>query len=150
MPVRPPPKLLLAAAGMAALATAVAGARAASASAAGRGPVIVSCAGTGKAKPAGIVLACADANWGVRHLRWRHWGSSSSRAGGVGYANTCVPSCVSGHLVHYRVRVVASRLRQTADGLRYTRLEVRSAHRPPAHLPRVATFRLTRFGPSLI
>lgn len=112
--------------------------------------VIVQCAGTRRARPRQIVLACADANWGVARLRWRSWGARRAVARGLAYANTCTPNCAAGRFVHYRVRVVARRLVRTALGRRYTLLRVRAFRRPPAHMPRVATFRLTRFGPTLV
>lgn len=113
-------------------------------------PVIILCGGQHRARPREVVLACADANWGVARLHWLRWGSARAIGHGVGFANTCVPDCASGHFVHFRVRVVARRLRRTPLGLRYTRLQVHAFRKPPAGLPRTALFRLTRFGPELV
>jgi hypothetical protein len=112
--------------------------------------VIVQCGGTGRARPRQIVLACADANWGVARLRWRGWGADRAVARGLAFANTCTPDCASGTFVHYRVRLVARRIVRAASGSRYTLLRMRASRRPPAHMPRVATFRVTRFGPVLV
>jgi hypothetical protein len=114
------------------------------------GPVIILCGGQHQVRPRQIVLACADANWGVAKLRWVRWGAARAIGHGVGFANTCVPNCASGHFVHFRVRVVARRLLQTPRGFRYTRLRVHAFRKPPDGLPRTAVFRLTRFGPDLI
>jgi hypothetical protein len=109
--------------------------------------VIAQCAGTRQARPGQIVLACGDANWGIARLHWRAWGRRRAVARGVAYANTCTPNCAMGHFVHYRVRVVVRRLVHTANGRRYTLLRMRAPRTPPAHMPRVAVFTLTRLGP---
>jgi hypothetical protein len=59
-------------------------------------------------RPASVVLACADANFGVRRLRWSDWGRPTARATGVAYANDCKPFCAAGHFHSYRVLLVAS------------------------------------------
>jgi hypothetical protein len=135
------------------LVLAVFGAGAATATASPRtpsSPVIILCGGQHEARPHQVVLACADANWGVAKLHWRRWGARRAIGHGVGFANTCVPNCASGQFVHFRVRVVARRLMRTPQGLRYTLLRVHAFRRPPADLPRTAIFRLTRFGPDLV
>jgi hypothetical protein len=94
-----------------------------------------------------MVLTCADANWGLQHLRWEKWGAGQAVATGLEYANTCKPSCASGHFVHFGAKVVAARLDAESGTSRYTQLRVFASRRPPAHLPQVATFRLTTTGP---
>ncbi len=130
--------------------TAAAAATASASPTAASRPVIILCGGQHRVRPREVVLACADANWGVAKLHWLRWGAGRAIGRGVGFANTCVPDCASGHFVHFRVRVVARRLVQTPLGLRYTRLRVHAFRKPPAGLPRTALFRLTRFGPDLI
>lgn len=115
----------------------------------GSSAVIILCGGRHQARPDEVVLSCADANWGVAKLHWRRWGARLAIGRGVGFANTCVPNCARGQFVHFRVRVVARRLRRTPVGLRYTRLRVHAFRRPPAGLPQTAIFRLTRYGPDL-
>jgi hypothetical protein len=109
--------------------------------------VIVQCDRTRPSRPDQIVLACGDANWGVAKLHWHTWGTRRAVAGGVAYANTCNPNCAMGHFVHYRVRVVVRRLVRATRGRRYMQLRMVAFRRPPAHMPRVAAFNLTRLGP---
>jgi hypothetical protein len=110
---------------------------------------ITLCGGTHRVRPREIVLACADANWGVGHLRWHRWGTSRAHARGIAFVNTCTPNCAAGTIVRYRVRVVARGLVRGRNGARYTRLRMVAFRRPPAHMPRSATFRVTRHGPAL-
>jgi hypothetical protein len=81
------------------------------------GPIqsLPDCAGKPTVKPAAVVLACADANFGVRRLRWTGWGESFAAATGVAYANDCKPYCAAGHMHDYQAVLVASG-RQTCPG----------------------------------
>jgi hypothetical protein len=77
--------------------------------AAAAGPTAVpDCLGKPKVRPTSIVLACADANFGIRKLHWIGWGERSAAATGVAYANDCTPTCAAGHFHTYRAVVVAS------------------------------------------
>jgi hypothetical protein len=67
-------------------------------------------------RPAEVVLACADANFGVRRLRWTGWGSSFAAATGVAYANDCTPNCAAGHMHTYRAVLVASGTQRCPNG----------------------------------
>lgn len=132
------------------LAAVTAGAPVAASAAPGRPPAIVRCGGARGVRPAQLVLACADANWGLSSLRWGRWGGARATARGTAYANTCDPSCVDGTFVHYRVRVLAQRLSARGGRACYTLLRVRAVAKPPAGFPRVAWFRLTGFGPLFV
>ena len=77
---------------------------------------IPDCAGKPVAKPAEIVLACGDANFGIRKLRWTNWGKPTARANGTAYANDCKPYCAAGHFHTYTATVVASG-RQVCHGV---------------------------------
>jgi hypothetical protein len=136
--------LLLVAVAAAAVTTATASAGT------GSSAVIILCGGQHRARPREVVLSCADANWGVAMLHWRRFGARRAIGHGVGFANTCVPDCASGHFVRFPVRVVARRLRWTPLGFRYTRLRVHAFQPPPDGLPQTAIFRLTRYGPDLV
>jgi hypothetical protein len=83
------------------------------------------CLGKPKVKPAEVVLACADANFGVRKLRWTGWGSSFAAATGTAYANDCTPNCAAGHFHSYQAVLVASGSQRCASGGRaYARVTV--------------------------
>jgi hypothetical protein len=89
------------------------------------------CLGKPHARPATVVLACADANFGVRKLHWAHWGRRAARATGVAYANDCKPYCAAGHFHTYPAVVVASG-RQVCHGVpSYARVRVSFPGRTP-------------------
>jgi hypothetical protein len=89
------------------------------------------CLGKPQARPAAVVLACGDANFGVRKLRWARWGHPSARATGVAYANDCKPYCAAGHFHTYPAVLVASG-RQVCHGVpAYSRVRVSFPDRTP-------------------
>ena len=55
------------------------------------------CAHTPQVRPASIVIACADANFYVDHLRWKTWGARVATATGMAHQNDCKPNCAAGH-----------------------------------------------------
>jgi hypothetical protein len=83
------------------------------------------CLGRPRTQPAAIVFACADANFGARHLRWTGWGRGFTAAVGTAYANDCDPTCVEGTFHTYRAIVVASGSQECPDGtLAYERVTI--------------------------
>ena len=62
-------------------------------------------------RPRSIVLACADANWYVKRLRWRSWGVQRAAGSGVFHFNDCVPNCSEGtfHARHGRIALTRRR-----------------------------------------
>jgi hypothetical protein len=67
-------------------------------------------------RPAQIVLACADANSALTHLRWSSFGGSTARAAGDYAYNDCTPTCVAGHVHSYPVTIVFSAPKRCPDG----------------------------------
>ena len=59
--------------------------------------VVFNCGGNGLIRPSRIILACADANYQLTHMRWPHWGGHVARGHGYVYANDCIPFCAGGH-----------------------------------------------------
>ena len=57
-------------------------------------------------RPATIVVACADANLALTHLRWVSFGAATAHASGSYHVNDCTPYCAAGHFHSYPVRVV--------------------------------------------
>ncbi|MFL5910336.1 MAG: hypothetical protein ACJ768_07205 [Gaiellaceae bacterium] len=82
--------------------------------------------------PATLVIACADANYSLRELTWRRWGTALSSATGTARANDCKPYCAAGHFHSYRVTVTADRLARCGSAHIYTRLTVLYAGARPA------------------
>jgi hypothetical protein len=54
------------------------------------------CSADGVVRPKKIIVACADGNFWVSGLRWRHWGSPAAVGLGKGHANNCKPNCAQG------------------------------------------------------
>jgi hypothetical protein len=78
-----------------------------------------------KTEPGSIVLACADANFGVRHLRWTGWGERITAAVGTAYANDCDPTCVAGKFHRYRALVLVGGSQECSGGiLAYERVTI--------------------------
>lgn len=55
------------------------------------------CAQQAQVRPASIVIACADGNFYVDHLRWTTWGPRSAVGKGIAQRNDCTPNCAAGH-----------------------------------------------------
>ncbi|HET7567626.1 MAG TPA: hypothetical protein VFJ91_06520 [Gaiellaceae bacterium] len=89
------------------------------------------CAGKPVAKPREVVLACADANFGIRKLRWSGWGRATARATGTAYANDCTPYCAAGHFHTYRAVLVASGRRVCHGVPSYARVRISFPGRTP-------------------
>lgn len=88
-------------------------------------------------RPASIVLACADANLLLSHLRWTSFGGSVARGSGDYSYNDCNPYCAAGHFHSYPITVVLSRPKTCPDGHRDYQLataEWSSSSRPPGSL----------------
>jgi hypothetical protein len=83
----------------------------------GRPQALPDCLGKPRVRPAEVVLACADANFGVRKLRWTGWGESFAAATGVAYANDCTPNCAGGHMHTYQAVLVASGTQRCPGGV---------------------------------
>lgn len=56
-------------------------------------------------KPAKVILACADGNTYLEHLKWSKWSTSSAFGSGTYAVNTCKPSCAAGHFDKYPSKV---------------------------------------------
>jgi hypothetical protein len=91
----------------------------------GQPQALPDCLGKPHVRPAEVVLACADANFGVRKLRWTGWGESFAAATGVAYANDCTPNCAAGHMHTYQAVIVASGTQRCPGGVTaYSRIVV--------------------------
>jgi hypothetical protein len=67
----------------------------AAAAAAGSDKAVSDC-GTGRVKPATIVLFCGDAGQYLTKLRWSRWGGRTAVARGTFNEKTCDPFCAAG------------------------------------------------------
>ncbi|MGH3025741.1 MAG: hypothetical protein ACRDLR_04775, partial [Gaiellaceae bacterium] len=74
--------------------------------------------------PKSLVLACADANYGLVRVHWRAWGTGTATATGAVSANDCTPSCAAGHFHTYPVTVTADHLRGCGRARTYERLTI--------------------------
>jgi len=67
-------------------------------------------------EPGTIMLACADGNAYLDHLRWSSWTTTSATATGMYTHNTCTPNCAGGTFVSTPTTVRLSYPVQTRDG----------------------------------
>lgn len=65
----------------------------------------VNSCGTVSAKPAEIVLSCADANSSLEKLTWSSWTNGNAKASGTYQENDCEPTCVAGTVQTYAAEV---------------------------------------------
>jgi hypothetical protein len=86
--------------------------------------------------PGQLILTCADANYELTHLVWRHWGKAVASATGTARANDCTPTCAGGHFHSYPVAVTADRLARCNSARYYARLTIVYANRRPAGIAR--------------
>jgi hypothetical protein len=92
----------------------------------------------GAYRPSRVIIACGDANYQLRGLRWRSWNRAVATARGIAWVNDCVPFCFNGTFRSYAVRVRASRIRRCShdeDRYRYTRLRITYVGSRPTGLP---------------
>jgi hypothetical protein len=82
------------------------------------------CLGKPVAEPASIVLACADANFGIRQLHWIGWRGARAAATGTAYANDCKPYCAAGHFHDYSATIVVDGSQRCGRATEYRRLTI--------------------------
>jgi hypothetical protein len=66
-------------------------------------------------RPASIIVACADANIALTHLRWSSFGGTTAAAAGSYSYNDCTPNCAAGHFHADAARVVLSNAKPCPD-----------------------------------
>lgn len=67
-------------------------------------------------KPKQIILACADANEEVLHIKWSSFGAAKATASGTYSVNGCTPNCAAGTFKNYKVKLTASDAKHCDDG----------------------------------
>jgi hypothetical protein len=67
-------------------------------------------------KPNQVLVACADGNFLIFHLKWSSWGKRSAHGTGTARVNTCKPDCASGKFHKYPVKVALGRPRSCSRG----------------------------------
>jgi hypothetical protein len=82
--------------------------------------------------PKSLVLACADANYGLAGLTWHSWGHASAAATGKATANDCTPDCAAGHFHSYPASVSVSGLKACGKARYYSRLTITYPGKRPA------------------
>jgi hypothetical protein len=111
----------------------LAGAIAIPALASGTGRRVVGNCTSSQVRPASIIIACADDNLALTHLRWKDFGGTTAAATGSYSYNDCTPNCAAGHFHALAVRVVLADARLCPDKYDdYRSARVRfTAGRPP-------------------
>lgn len=95
---------------------------------------VVGCDGKAHVRPVDVVLACADANLGVRKVTWLGWSGATTVGVGIAYANDCEPTCVAGKFHSWKAVVIASGTQKCLGGTAYRTLEVAVVGEPPLNL----------------
>ena len=103
---------------------AVAALAATAASPSGHPTALPDCLGKPVVQPATVILACADANFGVKKLAWIGWGGARTAATGVAYANDCTPNCAAGHFHNYSAMIVLDGSQKCGKTTDYRRLTI--------------------------
>lgn len=99
--------------------------------------VLTGCAHQAQVRPAGVVFACADANFYATRMSWAHWGTADAEGIGLGYVNDCTPYCAAGHFHTYRLSVHLSRPVICVKGRReFSRIAWRFTASKPPHVAR--------------
>jgi hypothetical protein len=86
-------------------------------------------------RPMEILLACGDGTESFTVSRWTRWNRKSARAVGTAEINDCTPSCVDGHVHHYRGAVLLDRPRGCGGQALFTRLRLVLANRAGSSRP---------------
>jgi hypothetical protein len=113
---------------------------------AARPVVLVNC-GKAEVKPAGYVLACADAGAYLTRLHWVSW-QAVAFGNGIEFLNSCVPDCAANHFYSYPVLITVWRAepRPGHQGQQYfsrmTVIHTGKLTRPHETLPLTQTFDL--------
>ncbi len=68
--------------------------------------VVLNCLSKEQVRPSSFILACADANDYLTHLRWKSWGTYLASGVGTQEENDCIPYCAAGHFHAYPVDVI--------------------------------------------
>ncbi|HEU4657043.1 MAG TPA: hypothetical protein VFR97_05940 [Capillimicrobium sp.] len=92
-------------------------------------------------KPSKIVVACADAGFVVKKIRWGAYGDTRAVGAGTARVNDCDPDCAGGTFHSYDAKVTLSRVRQCGDVPQFTRLKVTFTGDRPKGMDRSETQR---------
>jgi len=78
---------------------------------------LIDCVGKTPARPAEVVLTCADANVSAQHLTWTGWGEPFAAAVGELSVNSCTPNCAAGKFQTFKVVLVVRGARRCPSGI---------------------------------
>jgi hypothetical protein len=107
-------------------------------------PGVIDCGkslSTLEARPASLLLACADGTAGLQDLTWSHWGTAITARGSMGTAtgagefflNECNPNCARGHDQTYPVQVTLPVVYGSSEGDYFGQLSLQwLGSKPPA------------------
>jgi hypothetical protein len=96
--------------------------------------VVLDCNGKPESKPGTIVLACADAGLGLKHLHWTKWTSRGAAGHGTFWEHLCIPDCADGHIEKMPANVTlrgSAAVKGHPGDRQYTRLRAVFPHKRP-------------------
>ena len=90
-----------------------------------------------KVKPKLVVLGCADFNFYMKHVEWKHWQGPHATGRGDTFVNDCDPSCEQGDFHKYSGELRVHKIKRCPqDGLRhYTKAKFSFRGSPPNGYP---------------
>src|SRR3569833_453074 len=74
------------------------------------------CEHTPRARPKSLVVACADANFSIDHIRWSGWTRTRAVGTGTAHENDCKPNCAAGHFHAFPITVRLSKVVHCVSG----------------------------------
>ena len=91
-------------------------------------------------KPKSIVVACADANNQLTHIKWQTYGTRAASGTATAKVNDCNPNCVTGKVRNFPAVVTLTRPKKCGKGVtQFTRLTETFTHRRPSGTSRRLT-----------
>jgi hypothetical protein len=69
-----------------------------------------------RVRPKAIVIACADANFAIDHIRWSSWTRTRAVGTGTAHENNCKPNCAAGRFHSFPITVRLSKVAHCVAG----------------------------------
>ena len=68
------------------------------------------CEHKSRTRPRALVIACADANFAVDHIRWSSWTATRAVGRGTAHENDCKPNCAAGRFHAFPITIRLSKV----------------------------------------
>ena len=102
-------------------------------------PVFCGCTSKTSVRPAGVVFACADANFYATSIRWTRWDAHAATGAGTGHQNDCTPNSAAGRFHAYPLAIGLSKPRVCSGTDEFSTISWRFVRGKPAGVPRTGS-----------